>query len=144
MKIYMDSCCFNRPFDDQSQVRVQLETEYIVAILERCRRREWQLVVSDIIEWELSRTSNQSRLEAVMNYYSYAAHCTNVTEEVASLAQMYALFGIKKMDSLHLALAVRCRVDVLLTTDDQFVKAAAKAQKVIRVENPMFWMEETP
>lgn len=27
MKIYLDNCCFNRPFDDQSQIRVRLEAE---------------------------------------------------------------------------------------------------------------------
>ena len=27
MKLYLDNCCFNRPFDDQSQLRIRLETE---------------------------------------------------------------------------------------------------------------------
>lgn len=27
MLIYLDNCCFNRPFDDQEQLRVRLETE---------------------------------------------------------------------------------------------------------------------
>ena len=27
MLVYMDLCCFNRPFDDQSQPRIYLETE---------------------------------------------------------------------------------------------------------------------
>ena len=26
-KIYFDTCCINRPFDDQTQVRVRLEAE---------------------------------------------------------------------------------------------------------------------
>ena len=27
MVIYLDNCCFNRPFDDQKQIRIQIETE---------------------------------------------------------------------------------------------------------------------
>jgi len=27
MRIYLDNCCFNRPFDDQIQMKVRLETE---------------------------------------------------------------------------------------------------------------------
>jgi predicted nucleic acid-binding protein len=27
MKLYLDLCCFNRPFDDQSQLLVRLQTE---------------------------------------------------------------------------------------------------------------------
>ena len=26
MRIYLDNCCFNRPYDDQSQLRILLET----------------------------------------------------------------------------------------------------------------------
>ena len=29
MRIYMDNCCINRPFDDQSNLRVHLEGEVI-------------------------------------------------------------------------------------------------------------------
>ncbi len=27
MRIYLDNYCFNRPFDDQSQIRINLEAE---------------------------------------------------------------------------------------------------------------------
>lgn len=27
MKIYMDNCCYNRPYDDQTQIRIPLGTE---------------------------------------------------------------------------------------------------------------------
>jgi len=27
MKLYLDNYCFNRPFDDQTQIRIRLETE---------------------------------------------------------------------------------------------------------------------
>lgn len=27
MRVYLDNCCYNRPFDDQTQLKVRLETE---------------------------------------------------------------------------------------------------------------------
>jgi hypothetical protein len=37
MLIYLDLCCFNRPYDDQSQMRVRLETEAKLAIQDKVR-----------------------------------------------------------------------------------------------------------
>ena len=34
MKICLDNCCFNRPFDDQKQLRINLETEAKLKIQE--------------------------------------------------------------------------------------------------------------
>jgi len=31
MKYYFDNCCFNRPYDDQTQERIHLESESILA-----------------------------------------------------------------------------------------------------------------
>ena len=27
MRVYLDNCCFNRPFDDQTPLSIRLETE---------------------------------------------------------------------------------------------------------------------
>ena len=27
MRIYLDNCCFNRPFDNQTDIKIRLETE---------------------------------------------------------------------------------------------------------------------
>jgi len=27
LKIYLDNCCYNRPYDDQSQLKVSLEAQ---------------------------------------------------------------------------------------------------------------------
>jgi hypothetical protein len=32
MKIYLDNCCLNRPFDDQANLRIRLESEAIEAL----------------------------------------------------------------------------------------------------------------
>src|SRR5580704_14161553 len=33
MLVYLDMCCLKRPFDDQSQMRIRLETEALLGLL---------------------------------------------------------------------------------------------------------------
>jgi len=42
MKVYLDVSCLNRPFDDQTQARIRLESEAVTIILDECEHGEWQ------------------------------------------------------------------------------------------------------
>jgi hypothetical protein len=44
MKIYLDNCSFNRPFDDQSSMRVKLEAKAKLFIQEKIITVKLQLV----------------------------------------------------------------------------------------------------
>lgn len=44
MKVYLDVCCLNRPFDDQTQDRIRIESESILTILSYCLSEKWQMV----------------------------------------------------------------------------------------------------
>ena len=48
--IYLDVCCLNRPFDDQTQVRIHLEAEAVLMVLSRCEAGAWQWIGSEVIE----------------------------------------------------------------------------------------------
>ena len=43
MLIYLDICCFNRPFDDQKQIRIRIETEAKLFIQEEILAGKFQL-----------------------------------------------------------------------------------------------------
>ena len=70
MRIYMDLCCWNRPFDDQSQDRVYMESKAILSILARCASGEWELFGSDALEVEMSKSQDSERLAKVQALYS--------------------------------------------------------------------------
>lgn len=55
MKIYLDNCCFNRPFDDQSQLRIKLESEAKLKIQEDIRSGLYKLIWSYILDYENSK-----------------------------------------------------------------------------------------
>jgi hypothetical protein len=65
MKLYLDACCLNRPFDDQSQTRVRLESEAVLSILELAVAGSLEIIGSDIIDDELSQMPDDERREKV-------------------------------------------------------------------------------
>ncbi len=69
--IYLDVCCLNRPFDDQTQPRIRLETEAILEIISRCRTGEWKLLSSTALESEIARTPDLTRREQVSPYVPF-------------------------------------------------------------------------
>ena len=44
MRIYMDLCCFNRPYDSQAQARIRIETEAKIIIQQKIKDGECELV----------------------------------------------------------------------------------------------------
>jgi len=47
MRIYLDNCVFNRPFDDQSHLRVRLEPEAKLYIQSRIKQADCFLSTDD-------------------------------------------------------------------------------------------------
>ena len=71
MKIYLDTCSLNRPFDDQSQERIRLETESVMIILARLSRKEWIWLGSQALKIEIDRAPDadqRSRLHRITGY----------------------------------------------------------------------------
>lgn len=52
MRIYLDNCCFNRPFDDQSMLTIRLETEAKLHIQNAIRVGQYALGWSYILDYE--------------------------------------------------------------------------------------------
>jgi predicted nucleic acid-binding protein len=138
----MDVCCLNRPFDDLSQDRVFFETEAILYIISNCETGEWTLLNSSIIEDELSKLSNEDKRNKISYMLSVATESLSMTGESKSRAAEFQKHGVKKVDSYHLAVAESAAADVLLTTDDRFIKAALRTDTRINVANPSKWILE--
>jgi len=142
MKIYMDVCCLNRPFDDLSQARVYLEAEAVLLIISMCEDEGWTLLASSVIDYELSKQSDIERLGNVQTLYAAAGEKIKLTDEIIERAEFFQNNGLKKLDSLHLASADTYKADVFLTTDDRLLKAAKKMNLKILVANPVSWLME--
>jgi len=124
MKIYLDNCMFNRPFDEQTHIRVRLETETKLAIQEEIRRGTYQLIWSYILEYENSKNPFQERQEQIIKWKKYAITDIGENTEIIKTALLLNSKGLQKMDSLHIACAVFAKADYFLTTDDKVIKKA--------------------
>lgn len=144
MRLYLDVCCLNRPFDDQTQERVRLESEAVLTILERCQNRTLTLLSSEIIDYEISRIPDQDRKQKVRSLISISRIYIIVSDAIVRRSVGLSGLGFRSFDALHIACAEKERADVLLTTDDSLLRRAIANMKtlMVQVENPLRWSLE--
>lgn len=142
--IYLDVCCLNRPFDDQTQARVRLESEAVLLILGRCQHGEWQLVGSEAITLEINQTSDAERKSQLQALAALATLQVTVDESIAMRAGIFIQQGLRTFDALHLACAEASRVTAFLTADDRLVRWARRQSEMLQVKvvNPTIWLLE--
>lgn len=141
MKIYFDNCCFNRPFDDQSQLRIRLESEAKLKIQEEIRSGKFQLVWSYILEYENSKNPFQERKIRIDAWKKYAELDIQESEELLERANILNKIGIQKIDSLHIACAIISNCEYFLSTDDKILKLQGQIVD-IDVVDPIAFIKE--
>jgi predicted nucleic acid-binding protein len=135
MKIYLDNCCFNRPFDDQSQIRIQLESQAKLYIQEQIKNGEIELVWSYILDYENSFNPFEERKLVIQKWRDKAKQDIIENPTILETAKELSSLGIKCKDALHIACAIYAGCDYFLTTDDEVLKKL-KNYNEIAVVNP--------
>lgn len=126
MKIYLDACCLNRPFDDQSKDRIRLESEAVLLILARVQDGAHELVHSEALDLEIAKIPAENRQERIRDTLRLAVHYAKVGKHEGDRARELAALGFGALDALHLACAEASGADVFLTTDDRLLKRAGR------------------
>lgn len=143
VRIYLDFCCLNRPFDDQRQERVRLEAEAVLTILRRVEAGVWEMAGGEVVDFETDRMADLERRQRVRALAGLATKKFLVDNGAKLRAQEWIGLGLKPVDALHLACAEHAGVDVLLTTDDQFLRVVHRTGLArVRVNNPLPWLNE--
>ncbi len=106
MKIYLDNCCYNRPFDDQTQFRISLETQCKLFIQTLIADGKVELIWSYILSLENAKNPYENKRLSILHFSEYAK--TKVLESEVLLKNAYKIAGsgIKSADLLHIACAV--------------------------------------
>lgn len=138
--IYLDNCCFNRPYDDQSYLRVRLETEVKLDIQNRIREGEFELVWSYILSFENTQNPHEERREEIRLWRGLAK--TEVSETPQILEKMRDLEsrGIKSLDALHISCAIAGQCAYFITVDKGILNKQDRIQG-IKVINPIDFLE---
>ena len=79
-----------------------------------------------------------------MALLALASEIIEENDQIAHRAKALHKAGYGVFDALHLACAEAARVDVMLTTDDRFVRKASRGdgRPRVAVRNPLFWSQE--
>ncbi len=122
MLIYLDLCCLNRPWDDQTQDRIRLETEAKLLLQERIRQGNARLVWSYALDHECSFNPFDERRAAILRWRSVAE--VNVIESPALLTRAKEIHGVgvTALDALHVACAQFAGADLFVSTDDRLLR----------------------
>jgi predicted nucleic acid-binding protein len=144
IRIYLDTCCFNRPLDNQEQERVRLESEAIIVILQQVARGEWALIGSGALDDEIAAIPDPELRIRVQEVALTATEYVPLDTPSRHRGLELQAMGVPGYDSLHLACAEAAGADVLLTTDDAFVRRARRLREKLRVRvaNPLTWLQE--
>ena len=144
MRIYLDVCCLNRPFDDQTQDRIHLESEAVILILKRVWSGNWEWISSEAVDFEVRQTPDAERRRRVESLIRYADRSVLIEAPVVKRASELKKMGFSAYDALHLSCAEHCNAVVFLTTDDKLLRLARESSSrlKIKVHNPLIWFKE--
>lgn len=140
MKIYLDNCCFNRPFDDQSQLRIRLETEAKLKIQEEVRagKLKW----SYILDYENSKNPYEERKFRIRGWAKYALINIKENAEIIKRTNLLNQKGFRKLDSLHIACAITAKCDYFLSTDDKILNLSKTLEGKIKVSDLIVFIKD--
>lgn len=75
VKIYLDNCCFNRPYDSQESFKVSMETRAKLHIQDEIKQGKYELVGSFMLEYENSQNTDQMKQQSIKEYQdAYASY----------------------------------------------------------------------
>lgn len=122
MRLYLDVCCLQRPFDDQTQLRIRVESEAVLAVLAAVEAGDAVLLTSEALEFEIQRIPDEQRRREVLGMIALATEHLTVTDVSEALAVSLEHAGVTAMDALHAALASEASADFFATTDDRLLR----------------------
>lgn len=140
-KVYLDMNIYNRPFDDQAQVRIRIETIAVFSVLQRIKEGGLRLLWSFILDYENSLNPDDDIRQEIEQLSVLALETILPDEEILESAQNFEKHGIKPRDALHLACALKGGAEYFLTCDDKIIKRATDIN--MKVINPVMFVEET-
>ena len=139
MKIYLDNYCFNRPFDDQTNLKIQLETQAKLEIQKQIMLKKYKLVWSFILEYENKENPYKIRRETISRWRDIASENIMANEEIIKYAENLQTMSVKSKDALHIACAVFSHCNYFLTTDRKLLNLELKE---IKIYNPIDFIIE--
>lgn len=143
MRVYLDNCCYNRPYDDQSQLRISLESQAKLHVQELVKEDKLELASSYTLTYENSRNPYEMKRKTIGRFledYTSVFVDESYSTQVSGLAKEIMATGVKTADAHHVASAIIAKCDYFLTTDERLLKYKTDR---IRIVDPVDFIQET-
>ena len=134
MVIYLDSCCYNRPYDTADQLTVVLEAQCKLYIQQLVKDGLITLVSSYMVRYESSQNPSAERrenIEAYIRQYSSVYVSDERKAEIEQAAADIMRTGVKFKDACHVASAIYAKCDYFITTDKRLLKYKSPQIKLV-------------
>ena len=142
MRIYLDNCAFNRPYDDLSQMSVNLEAQAKLHIQSWIRDGLFELVTSEMLMTEIEACPFDFRRKGIGDYVEENASIhvgPAQNRRVDEMAREIMSTGVKYKDACHVASAIIGQCSYLISTDKRLLKYQTS---LLRLVNPIRFVEE--
>ena len=140
LKLYLDTSIYNRPFDNQTQAKIFLETQAVILILGMIEDSLIESVNSSVLEYENSRNPFPLRQQSMSQYLKLATVYQSINREIKQRAEQLEQKGIKALDALHVAASEATNSDYFLTCDKRLINRCQEL--TLRVINPVDFILE--
>jgi len=141
MIIYLDNCAFNRPFDDQSQIRIRIETEAKLFVQREIKEGRIDLIWSYLNESENADNPFLYRKNSIDRWKDIAKIRIIESQTLLTNSKNLLKLGLRPKDALHLACAIEGKAEFFLTTDDGILRKSNNYSGVM-ILNPVDFIGE--
>lgn len=134
MRVYLDMCCYNRPYDDQSQIKVSLETQAKLHIQSLIQQRDLDLVTSYMLRYECGQNPYEMRRKAILHFIDTNTSAYVGVErksEIETMASEIMATGVKFKDACHVASAIYAGCEYFISTDIRLLKYKTDKVKMV-------------
>ncbi|MCR5168124.1 MAG: hypothetical protein K6C13_13060 [Oscillospiraceae bacterium] len=143
MRIYLDNCCYNRPYDEQTQTKIFIESQAKLHIQKLITENKLDLVYSFVSVYENSMNPYEVRRTAISDFFKYSI--TYVSENniavIKNRAAEIMKTGIKTKDAMHLSCAIEGNADYFISTDIRLLKYSSDQIKLINPVDFLYILE---
>ena len=133
-KIYLDNCSYNRPFDNQEQMKIHMETVAKLFIQESVREGVYSLCWSYMLDYENSNNPYEDKRNVIAPWKNIADNYCPSSDSVLSRGLEIMKLGVRANDALHISCAIEQQCEYFITTDKKLIN---KSIDEINIINPI-------
>ena len=139
LKLYLDMCCFNRPYDNQTHLRIYYEAMTKLTLQSWIVDGKISFVWSYVLEFENAKNPFVEKQNTIAAFKQYASEIAVHSQIIDTAAEKLQKLGIKPFDALHIACAIHTGCNYFLTVDDKILK---KQVQGIAITDPVAFVND--